>query len=108
MSKSGSRRQFDPLPLRISSVLERLATAVRDRLHFVSRQRSATIAARLGAVMMVFIPVLVMGFYLFRDPNYLNILLNSFWGRLSLWTGVSLQIVGCLLVVRILSRSARF
>ena len=90
------------------SVLERLATAVRDRQHFVARQRAATIAARMGAVMMVAIPILVMGFYLFRDPNYLNSLLNSFWGRLSLWTGVVLQIVGCLLVYRILSRSARF
>lgn len=90
------------------SVLERLATAVRDRLHFVSRQRAATIASRMGAIMMVIIPVLVMGFYMFRDPNYLDSLLNSFWGRLSLWTAVTLQIVGCLIVFRILSRSARF
>jgi tight adherence protein B len=90
------------------SVLERLATAVRDRLHFVSRQQAATIASRLGAIMMVIVPVLVMGFYLFRDPDYLNNLLNSFWGRLSLWIGVIFQIVGCLLVYRILSRSARF
>jgi len=90
------------------SVLERLATAVRDRLHFVSRQRSATIASRMGAIMMVVIPVLVMSFYLFRDPAYLNNLMSSFWGRLSLWGGVVLQILGCLIVFRILSRSSRF
>ena len=90
------------------SVLERLATAVRDRLHFVSRQQAATIASRMGATMMVIVPVFVMGFYLFRDPDYLNSLLNSFWGRLSLWTAIIFQIVGCLLVFRILSRSARF
>ena len=90
------------------SVLERLATAVRDRLHFVSRQRAATIASRMGAVMMVVIPILVMGFYLFRDPNYLTNLLSSFWGRLSLWTAIIQQIVGCLMVYRILNRSARF
>jgi len=90
------------------SVLERLATAVRDRLHFVSRQRAATIASRMGAIMMVIIPILVMSFYLFRDPNYLSSLMSSFWGRLSLWAAVTLQIVGCLLVYRILSRSARF
>jgi tight adherence protein B len=90
------------------SVLERLATAVRDRLHFVSRQQAATIASRMGAIMMVIVPVLVMAFYLFRDPDYLNNLLNSFWGRLSLWIAVIFQIVGCLLVYRILSRSARF
>ncbi len=90
------------------SVLERLAMAVRDRLHFVSRQRAATIASRMGAIMMVIIPVLVMGFYLFRDPAYLNTLLNSYWGRLSLGLGVFLQVIGCLLVFRILKRSSRF
>jgi tight adherence protein B len=89
-------------------VLERLATAVRDRLHFVSRQRAATIASRMGAIMMVIIPVLVMGFYLFRDPSYLNTLLSSFWGRLSLGLGVFLQVIGCLFVFRILKRSSRF
>jgi tight adherence protein B len=90
------------------SVLERLAMAVRDRLHFVSRQRAATIASRMGAIMMVIIPVLVMGFYLFRDPAYLNTLLNSYWGRLSLGLGVFFQVIGCLLVFRILKRSSRF
>ena len=90
------------------SVLERLATAVRDRLHFVARQRAATIASRMGAILMVVIPVLVMSFYLFRDPNYLTSLTGSFWGRLSLWTAIVFQVVGCLLVFRILSRSARF
>ena len=90
------------------SVLERLATAVRDRLHFISRQRAATIASRMGATMMVIVPILVMSFYLFRDPDYLNNLLSSFWGRLSLWTAVAFQIIGCLMVFRILSRSARF
>lgn len=90
------------------AVLERLAVAVRDRLHFVARQRAATVASRMGAIMMVIIPILVMGFYLFRDPDYLNNLLNSFWGRLSLGIGVVFQVVGCLIVFRILSRSARF
>jgi tight adherence protein B len=90
------------------SVLERLATAVRDRLHFVARQRAATIASRMGAILMVVIPILVVSFYLFRDPNYLTSLTGSFWGRLSLWTAIAFQIIGCGLVFRILSRSARF
>ena len=50
----------------------------------------------------------VVSFYLFRDPLYLEKLLNSFWGRLSLWLAIGLQIVGCTIVFRILSRSARF
>jgi tight adherence protein B len=90
------------------AVLERLATAVRDRLHFISRQQAATIASRYGTIMMVIAATVAMAFHLFRDPEYLNSLLNSFWGRLSLWTAIIFQITGCLLVYRILSRSARF
>ncbi len=89
-------------------VLERLAGSVRDRLHFMSRLQAATIASRLGSTMMVIVPVAVIGFYLFRDPEYLTKLLSSFWGRLSLWMAVVLQIVGCIAVFRILGRSARF
>lgn len=90
------------------SVLERLATAVRDRLHFVARLRAATIASRMGTIMMVLVPVLVIGFYLFRDPDYLGKLLSSFWGRLSLWLAIILQVVGCITAFRILRNSARF
>lgn len=89
-------------------VLERMAASVRDRTHFVSRLRAATIASRLGTIMMVIIPILVVSFYLYRDPTYLGRLLSSFWGRLSLWMAIGLQIVGCVLVFRILKRSARF
>ncbi|MFM7059522.1 MAG: type II secretion system F family protein [Planctomycetota bacterium] len=89
-------------------VLERLATSVRDRLHFSSRQRAATIASRLGAFMMVFVSVGVVIFYTVRDPNYLDSLFSSYWGRLSFWAGVVLQIVGGLLVYRILGRTAKF
>lgn len=90
------------------SVLERLATAVRDRLHFVSRQRAATIASRAGTILMVGFAGIAVVFYLFYDPNYLSKLLDSYWGRLSLGIAVFLQITGCLLVYRILSRSSRF
>ncbi len=90
------------------SVLERLSTSIRDRLHFVARLRAATIASRLGAVMMMVVPVLVISFYLFRDPDYISRLMGSFWGRTSLWMALLLQAVGCVAVFRILTQSARF
>lgn len=89
-------------------VLERLATSVRDRLHFVSRQRAATIASRLGAMMMVVVAFGIVGFYTFRDPNYLQSLFSSYWGRLSFWIGVALQLIGSMMVYRILGRTAKY
>lgn len=89
-------------------VLERLSTSVRDRLHFSSRQRAATVASRLGALMMVSVAFGVVIFYTVRDPNYLDSLFSSYWGRLSFWAAVALQVIGGLLVYRILVRTAKF
>lgn len=89
-------------------VLERLAAAIRDRLHFLNRLRAATVASRLGAVMMIIIPPLIVMLYLFRDPTYLQQLTSSFAGRLSLGTAITLQFLGAFFVFRILNRTARF
>ena len=89
-------------------VLERLATAVRDRLHFVARQRAATVASRWGAAMMVIIPMFVMIIYTVWYPDYLARLTDSSAGRISLWLGITGLLVGSFFVYRILARSARF
>lgn len=89
-------------------VLERLATAVRDRLHFVARQRAATVASRWGAAMMILIPFVVMIIYTVWYPDYLARLTDSSAGRISLWLGTTGLLVGSFLVYRILARSARF
>lgn len=89
-------------------VLERLATAVRDRLHFVARQRAATVASRWGATMMILIPFIVMVIYTVWNPNYLTQLTESSWGRKSLWWGISGLLTGGFFVYRILARSSRF
>ncbi|MCP4783598.1 MAG: pilus assembly protein TadB [Fuerstiella sp.] len=89
-------------------VLERLATAVRDRLHFVNRMRAATVASRLGALLMLVVPPLVVLFFSLNRQDYISDLLSSFWGRLSVGLAIGLQIIGGLAVVRILNRSARF
>jgi Flp pilus assembly protein TadB len=57
---------------------------------------------------MVVVAFGVVGFYTFRDPNYLQSLFSSYWGRLSFWAGVVLQVVGSFLVYRILGRTAKF
>jgi tight adherence protein B len=89
-------------------VLERFATAVRDRLHFINRLRAATIASRMGAVLMLVIPPLIVVFHVYREPTCLQQLQSSFWGRFSLGGAVGLQILGAILVFRIFKNSTRF
>lgn len=89
-------------------VLERLATTVRDRIHFVARQRAATVASRWGSAMMMVIPIMVLTLYTVWYPDYLANLTESSAGKLSLWLGIAGQILGSLIVYRILARTARF
>ncbi len=86
-------------------VLDRLARALRDRLQFLGRLRSATAASRATAILMISIPPLILLFFIYRDPNYFNTLMSSSWGRGATMIGVALEIVGALWVLRILQTS---
>lgn len=89
-------------------VLERLATSVRDRLHFAKRLRATTIASWLGAIMMIiFIPGILV-FHTFMNPNYLNDVMASRLGQLCLALGFGLLIVGTSLFFFVFKRSARY
>ena len=88
-------------------VLERLATAVRDRLHFSKRLRAATIASWLGAIMMlIFVPGILV-FHTFTNPDYFNDILSSGLGQKLLALGFGLLIIGTALFFFIYKRSAR-
>lgn len=87
------------------SVLDRLSTTIRDRISYLGRLNAATAASRASAIMMLVIPPGVVLFFLFRDPEYLERLIDSTWGRNITLTAVALQIIGAVWVLRILKSS---
>lgn len=91
----------------LAKMLERFAVAVRDRLHFESRMRAATIATRMGTSLMLGLPPCIVAYYSFQDGTYLTRLLSSSTGRLSVTVAVGLQIIGAISVYRILNQSTR-
>ena len=88
-------------------VLERLSQTIRDRLLFLGRLRAATIGSRATAILMLALPVLIVGFFIGRDPNYISELLATQWGRILTILAISLQIIGSFWVFRILQNSQR-
>lgn len=88
-------------------VLERLAQTIRDRLLFLGRLRAATIGSRWTAVLMIALPPLIIMFFTLRDPNYLNQLLSTYWGKAMSITAVVLEVIGSLVVLSILRGSQR-
>lgn len=87
------------------SVLDRLSATIRDRISYLGRLSAATAASRASAIMMLVIPPGVVLFFLFRDPNYLERLIDSTWGRNITLTAILLQVIGAIWVLRILKNS---
>lgn len=87
------------------TVLERLSRTVRDRLLFLGRLRAATAASRATALLMILLPPAVLSFFSFREPDYLQHLLSSSWGRNATMLAFGLEIVGSIWVLRILKDS---
>lgn len=87
------------------SVLDRLSATIRDRISYLGRLQAATAASRASAIMMLVIPPGVVFFFLFRDPTYLERLVDSTWGRNITITAIILQIIGAVWVLRILKSS---
>lgn len=88
-------------------VLERLSQTLRDRLQFQGRLRAATSASRATALLMVILPPVILAFFIFRDPDYLTKLMATTWGLRTLVAAIVLEVVGAILVWRILENSSR-
>lgn len=88
-------------------VLDRLSRTLRDRQQFLGRLRASTTASRLTAFLMIGLPPLILGFFLFRDPEYFRKLMDSSWGRMTTFTAVGLMFIGSIWVLRVLSSSQK-
>ena len=89
------------------SVLDRLARTIRDRISFLGRLKAQTIASRGTAVLMLALPPIILGFFLFRDAEYFEKLTSSDWGLGTLLAAIGLQIFGTIWVLRILRNTRR-
>ena len=89
------------------TVMDRLASTIRDRISFLGRLRAATAASRASAILMIGLPPAIITFFVFRDPEYFTRLMNATWGRNITILAVVLQIIGATWVLRILRTSSR-
>lgn len=89
------------------TVLNRLSETIRDRLLFLGRLRAATTGSRATAVLMLGLPVFIVMFFSFRDPDYVTKLLDSSFARNMTLFGIGMQIVGSIVIANILKNSQR-
>lgn len=87
------------------SVLERLSRTIRARALYLARLRASTAASRATAILMLVIPPLVLGFFMFRDPEYFAKLFAIKWGRIITLLAAGLDIIGVVWVLRVIKSS---
>jgi len=87
------------------SVLERLSRTIRSRMLYLARLRASTAASRATAILMLVIPPLVLGFFMFRDPAYFSKLFSVKWGRIITLIAAALDVLGVVWVLRVLKNS---
>lgn len=89
------------------SVLERLSETIRDRLLFLGKLRAATVGSRWTSILMLVLPPFIIAFFSFRDPTYFQQLMASDMGRTATIAGAVCELIGTLLILRILQNSQR-
>lgn len=89
------------------NVLERLSETIRDRLLFLGKLKAATVGSRWTSFLMLALPPCIIAFFSFRDPTYFQQLMASDMGRAATISGVVCEIIGTLLILRILKNSQR-
>ena len=89
------------------SVLERLSQTIRDRLLFLGRLRAATIGSRATAILMLALPPGIVLFFSLVEPDYFPRLMASEWGRYVTMAATAFEIIGTLVILKILQTSQR-
>lgn len=84
-----------------AGAIEGLASSLRDRLSAVAEARALSAQARVSAIVVGAAPIAYLGFSAIADPASLGLLVDTSAGRVCLALGVTCEIVGVLVMRRI-------
>jgi tight adherence protein B len=85
----------------LAEVLDDLARLIRDRFRIQREVRVKTAQGRLTAAILVVLPILLLIGLEVVNPQYVSVLFTDSWGTLALGTAAALQILGSLLLWKI-------
>jgi tight adherence protein B len=87
----------------LTEILERAAEIIRDRFRILGDIRTLTAQARLSGLILTVLPVVLAAFVYTVAPSYLKGLWADPIGRILIAIAVGLQIIGYLIIRRIVS-----
>ncbi len=87
----------------LAEILERTAEIIRDRFRILGDIRTLTAQARLSGFILTVLPIVMAGLIYFLAPGYLKGLVVDPVGRVLIVAAVSLQVIGFLIIRRIIN-----
>ncbi len=87
----------------LAEILDTIATTIRERIRIKGEIRTLTAQGRISGLVVSMLPVALGGFLYLTNPEYLGLLFTTTAGRSMLLFAVASQIIGILLVRRIVN-----
>jgi tight adherence protein B len=85
-----------------SELLENLIKMIREREQAARQLRALTGETRVTAYVLTALPIFMVGYFLAVNPAYLMTMWNDGTGRLLLFVALSMQVLGCFALWRML------
>jgi tight adherence protein B len=87
----------------LASLFDMVAETVRNRQQFARKIRSLTAMGRMSAYTLTGVPIFIAGMITLLDPVYMSPLYHSHTGHLLVLVGVTMIVVGSLILRKIVS-----
>lgn len=87
----------------LAEILENLARVIRERFKIMGELRVRTAQGRLTALILIALPPSLLTFQVITSPTYVNVLFTDPWGIYMLLAAAGLQVVGSLILWKIVS-----
>jgi tight adherence protein B len=85
----------------LSEVLDGLQKTIRERFRILGQVKTLTAQGKLSGLIVGLLPVALCAFLYFANPEYMRKLFNPGLGRWLVIIAVSLQMLGCFLIAKI-------
>jgi tight adherence protein B len=82
----------------LAEILDKIGYVVRGRLELFGTIRSLSAEGRMSGIVLLCLPVVVFCALLFLNPDYISLLLEDPDGKIMLWIGIGLQLMGAAMI----------
>ena len=90
----------------LSDLFDRLAHLIRERFKLIGQTRALTAEGRLSGRILTVLPFAMAGVLYLIQPDYLLVLFQDFTGKMIVGTAIAMQVMGYLIIRKIVNLDA--